>query len=70
MQKPFYKYDAVRIKGIDRLLCVIEVIPDYTQCIFMVTAEDALTSSTLKVPSDECEFVELGQMDLFSKNED
>lgn len=70
MRLPLCKYDAVKIQGIDRLFILIDVVPDYHLNKFIVRVEDAATISCFTIEADLCEFVELGQMRLFDKNEE
>ena len=70
MARPFERYDGIKVKGIDRLLCIVNVVPDYGAERWIVFAEDMHTLERVTVNSDLCEFVHLGQLSLFDSNGD
>lgn len=71
MTRPFDKFDGIKLHGIDRLLAVVDVVPNYAGAgSWIVIAEDIETLERVYVQEDKCEFVNLGQLSLFDKKED
>lgn len=68
MGKPFSRGDGVQIPGIDMLLCVVDVAPDYTLDCWIVTAEDIHSGAKVAAPADHFVYTEIGQLDLFGNN--
>ena len=67
MVRPFDKYDGIKIEGHENLFSVLDIIPDYHHRSYIIVAEDVHSQARISVREELCEFVHLGQLDLFNK---
>lgn len=70
MGKPFSRGDGVQLHGVEMLLCVVDVSPNYTLDCWIVTAEDIHGQAKISAKAEHFNYIEIGQLDLFGNPND